>query len=1056
MHKLMKNIFLSRPLWSAAALLCSSYLSSGAVSVGTSGAVVNFTTAPTDFASVTVPGASADITTIAGLDADLANAAVPFAWAGADVWTGIPDPTVVSGSGSIRYLTSGKMLSGPTGVRYSALMGQFQNNAGGALLSFNVRWTLGVPFAPSGTGAATTEQLAGIGLYFSASGAAGSWVSVHVPFASAGVAGTVNIFPGPAIAAGGQFYLAWVDENGPASTTAPDLEGNFTIDDIVISGVTVSGGPVDPPWGGPLMQPCIAVGTCFSGANASAGPNSNGDVIGLMNTNQATVQGPANNPVDMHHHPDWKRSRIGEVFGVTLDDQAAPNIFVSATAIYNSSFYPFFNQWPAGGASGDTFGTWGEPGAIYRLDGVTGAAVNYARVPNVGLPGKAQTASLGNVCFDKKRHLLYVSNLDDGNIYSVPWQSSAPVTPLVATIAFNHGTQGRAAGSLIPDDTSKVVTPAGRRVWAVQTWQDRLYYSVWNGLRPTGGTSQSGNDFTEIWSVGLNPFGTILPGTARKEVSLVKALGRGRHPVTDIAFSDAGTMMVAERGCVVATGPKQGGIINQMIDTYDPHSANIFQFTLTTSGAWGAGYGFTVGDLSTQENAAGGIDVNCDETVLATGNALALQAGFGWYGVQIIPKSLNPNGNTATNILDSYIIDFDRVSSTSAKSSIGDIAITRKACPCIRTISQQMSCRDGKQRWTVTLQNTSGFPISYMAMDNVTGGVTGLATLMPVNPALQPGQSGTYNFDFTMPTQVPGRFCFDLLIHNSDLSTCCATNFCVTPEFCVCVEGDWFKSEGPTGTRYCVRLTNFSGIPATSIRFSSAPSGSGCPYFPNPTQTISPTLQPGQTRDFCVDVVAPLSCTVLRIATSLRDSSGNPCCFSPVIREHAWGVDPDIVFEREGRSFSIRLDGMATDRSSVIESVGCMINGVESGEAVRDWPFNRAMPLNLAPGTYRVAYVIRTRYGGAIFGRERQVTVAANGVVTPVPLVIPFKLDSYVRAEDRALILVWDHPDARLETTRDLAGPWETLSGQPSPYIHSNFGPPEEGPSRRFFRLRKP
>ncbi len=78
-----------------------------------------------------------------------------------------------------------------------------------------------------------------------------------------------------------------------------------------------------------------AVGTCFSGADYPANtPDSNGYVMGRMDTNAVTVTGAANNMVPMYHHPDWKRSRMGEIFGVTLDDQPAPNTFASATAIY--------------------------------------------------------------------------------------------------------------------------------------------------------------------------------------------------------------------------------------------------------------------------------------------------------------------------------------------------------------------------------------------------------------------------------------------------------------------------------------------------------------------------------------------------------------------------------------------------------------------------------------------------------------------------------------------------------------------------------------------------
>jgi len=159
----------------------------------------------------------------------------------------------------------------------------------------------------------------------------------------------------------------------------------------------------------------------------------------------------------------WTAQRLGEVFGITVDDATPPNIYVTATEAYNivGSSTPL----PKGA---------GGPGGIYRLDGTTGASTSGS-LPNNSVNGPG----LGNVCFRRAGSgvgYLYVSDLEDGNIYRVNAAALAQVgTP------YNHGVQGRLNMSLsaIPDDGTPGLTQFGRRVWGVKTYQNKLYYAVW-------------------------------------------------------------------------------------------------------------------------------------------------------------------------------------------------------------------------------------------------------------------------------------------------------------------------------------------------------------------------------------------------------------------------------------------------------------------------------------------------------------------------------------------------------------------------------------------------
>lgn len=221
---------------------------SAAVSIPAAGVTVDFTTTPSgaDFASVSVAGGGGDVTTVAALDGDVAS---NLAWpATATNWTSAAnlianEPAASALNAQVRYVTgTGRMLTGPTGIKYHALIGQFQNNAGGAITSLSLNWTVGTPVDAIGAGAAGTDPIAGITVYYSRTGAAGSWEKVSGPHAADGPATTpaTVITPASSIPQGGTLFVAWVDDNGPASGTAPDLEGHFTIDDIVIADVLLS------------------------------------------------------------------------------------------------------------------------------------------------------------------------------------------------------------------------------------------------------------------------------------------------------------------------------------------------------------------------------------------------------------------------------------------------------------------------------------------------------------------------------------------------------------------------------------------------------------------------------------------------------------------------------------------------------------------------------------------------------------------------------------------------------------------------------------------------
>jgi hypothetical protein len=177
------------------------------------------------------------------------------------------------------YATSGHyIMTRPTGPGYSVLLGTFQNNSGSAqpqiVVTYNVTSVSNA-----------TEEIPGHGVYYSLSGAAGSWI--RIPGISGdGTTGiksaTVDLSATP-WANGSLLYLFFADDNAQIS---PDT--GYRIDDFSL---TFSGSPppivVTTPSDGasfPQGTPII-----FSAATSIAGITSvdflvNGGVIGSDTT----------------------------------------------------------------------------------------------------------------------------------------------------------------------------------------------------------------------------------------------------------------------------------------------------------------------------------------------------------------------------------------------------------------------------------------------------------------------------------------------------------------------------------------------------------------------------------------------------------------------------------------------------------------------------------------------------------------------------------------------------------------------------------------------------
>ena len=245
---------------------------------------------------------------------------------------------------------------------------------------------------------------------------------------------------------------------------------------------------------------------------------------------------------------------VGQVFGVALDDAEQPGIYVAATSVFGLNIVRrdrdgqperMKKGGPGAGWMKGQFGLdlQGGPGAIYKIDGRTGAPTLFANVTLDGVPNPA--AGLGNLAYDAAHKQLFVSDLYTGMIHRFDLDGKE-------LSHYDHGVTGRTAGKLAavtfdPKNRPNIASerfssenpntwgfaPAARQVWGLAVHDGRLYYSVVSG--------------PQIWSVGIARDGSFA-NDPRWELDVPAQAGP--LPISDIAFSNKGAMILAQRALI--------------------------------------------------------------------------------------------------------------------------------------------------------------------------------------------------------------------------------------------------------------------------------------------------------------------------------------------------------------------------------------------------------------------------------------------------------------------------------------------------------------------------
>ena len=241
---------------------------------------------------------------------------------------------------------------------------------------------------------------------------------------------------------------------------------------------------------------------------------------------------------------------IGQVFPITLDDGAGtkvPNAFFGASSQFGLHIVKPDGDGdgqPDRTKTGAPGATWmagmfasdkgGSPGAIWRVDGTTGAVTLFATIPGNAGPG------IGDIVFDKASRQFFASDLDTGLVHRLDGNGQ-----LIDT--FDHGVAGRPAKGLaaVADDGIKAditsaafdiekpatwgVTQKERRVHGMAVHQGRLFYTA----------------DRQVWSIGIKADGSF-SGDVRWELDVQTS--RPDSQLSDMLFDGEGRMYVAERG----------------------------------------------------------------------------------------------------------------------------------------------------------------------------------------------------------------------------------------------------------------------------------------------------------------------------------------------------------------------------------------------------------------------------------------------------------------------------------------------------------------------------
>ena len=560
----------------------------------------------------------------------------------------------------------------------------------------------------------------------------------------------------------------------------------------------------------------------------------------------------------------WRDTRMGQVFGIALDDDF--NVYLTATKVYgNYSIVP-------------------GSGLVYLINAYTGGVtdlVTAINTPTVVGNNQLQNNNrgIGNICYNPDNEVLYVTNLADATINVIAAANNTSFVP--GEVIQSYPVTSFTVANLGPD-----------RVWGVgfDRSERKVYFS-----------SPLGSGSVDIIAADVDVNGLVIgPETALFSMPTAN--------VADIAFSfDSQRMLVAERN-------------------NNPHGSRVFQYPKTGVSSWGPGQEIFVGNYSVNRNAAGGVDYaftsfsgntppddGCDTDITATGNALILGGGIKIYGFGIIPATGNAQGSYAN--LNSIFVDSDAEEGTVPaewdKGDLGDVEVFDCACPvgcdqlglAITPVPQDSATVDSCC-YSLDFANTGQeavFGIELVALDGVEFDYT------ITNGFIGP------NFGNSNVTIVPGPPVGSGPMPNqvNSLVTICLKNVLATPQYvvvnyldqeymtfcsdtlefrcpieqsCLFLVSDTLVCDS-LGYQFTAVVENPSGgFPIGLVNFNMTSPASGVTYNPGTSFVLTDTIFPGErdTFTFVIQTTADLFGDSLCFVLSAHDGIEERLCCAEI------------------------------------------------------------------------------------------------------------------------------------------------------------------------------
>ncbi len=371
---------------------------------------------------------------------------------------------------------------------------------------------------------------------------------------------------------------------------------------------------------------------------------------------------------------NWTANNLGPVFGITIDQNANPNVYVSSTQIYINTNLNKRKVWRLNGSTG-------AHSLVYDFNNPSGTGINES------------PKSLGNVKYFRinTTENIYVSDWQSGEIKRLTGNSTT------ALLWSNQAGFNPKFGKQNDDQTEM---PYGIAVRQISASQIKLYYSKIS--TNSNSTSLGGYGNNEIYSVDINPSnGDFVIGTetiaSTPNINLTPRSWGGYSGgtsyncsvlpvISDIAFTnDSKKMLVGQQpwggfGILAAHNSKViefenlPFLSNLWINTTNlfPSGQNVaLSGTCAIVQNYNAVGGVSYSDNKLRQNSV----IECDKSIYFSSDYLSVGTGNFVYGVQ----GMTSTGGTISN---SIWIDADDNLNWYDKTCLGDVEIYKKPQVC--------------------------------------------------------------------------------------------------------------------------------------------------------------------------------------------------------------------------------------------------------------------------------------------------------------------------------------------------------------------------------------